>query len=138
VPQRHRSDQDGKVLGEEALMQRRDKENLPRFRESVRSLISQYLPAGGSIDSELEQLAEKWNPLFDTLNRRNLVDDVNALVRDFVRPVRGSLQMKPPDSERIQALAKQLSTSKSLAKITKKEPLRRYIELYILKSLDQV
>ena len=86
----------------------------------------------------IECLAEKWNPLFDSDGRKNLVEDVNALVRDFLRPIRASFQRNPPDSKRIEVLAEQLSMSGTLAEITKKGPLKRYIELYILRCLNEV
>ncbi|MGO9410284.1 MAG: hypothetical protein ACLQCB_05970 [Spirochaetia bacterium] len=75
--------------------------------------------------------------LFDTQGKHNLVEDVNALVRDYMRPLRHSFQMKPPDMNRLHALAEQLSASKGLMRITKKSPLIRYLEMFMLKSLDQ-
>ena len=90
------------------------------------------------MDVTLARLSDEWNPLFDSKARHNLVEDVNALVRDFMRPIRASLQAKPPDGQRVNDLAEQLSTSKSLARISKKEPLRRYLQLYILKCLGEV
>ena len=42
----------------------------------------------------------------------------------------------PPDLERIKSLAAQLVDAKSLTKIKKKEPLQRYIELYMVKCLE--
>src|SRR5271157_4332076 len=105
-----------------------EKEDLLRYRKSVQLLVSQYVPKGQSLDRMLESLAEKWNPLFDTQMKRNLVEDVNALVRDYIRPIRRSFFVKPPDSNRMHDLAEQLSASKSLAKIRKKEALLRYIE----------
>jgi|SRR5208282_5289254 len=112
-----------------------DKEDLLRYRKSVQLLVSQYVPKGQSLDLRLEDLAEKWNPLFDTQMKRNLVEDVNALVRDYIRPIKRSFFVKPPDTNRIHDLAEQLSASKSLAKIKKKETLVRYIELYAVKCL---
>ncbi len=113
-----------------------EKEKFLRFRESLQSLIPRYVPEGRSLNDLLEELADKWNPLFDTTQRKNLVEDVNALVRDFLRPIRRSLLLKPPDAERVHALAEQLSGSKSLAKIAKKDHLLRYLELYVVKCLD--
>ncbi|MGA2765378.1 MAG: hypothetical protein ABSG17_18680 [Spirochaetia bacterium] len=114
----------------------RDKEDLLRYRKSVQLLISQYVPKGKSLDSILEDLAEKWNPLFDTQQKRDLVEDVNALVRDYIRPIKRNFFVKPPDTDRIHALAEQLSASKSLSKIKKKEALVRYFELYMVTCLD--
>ena len=113
-----------------------DKEHLVRYRKSVQSLVPQYVPAGRSLDGLLEELAEKWNPLFDPQQRQDLVEDVNALVRDFIRPLRKSFLVKPPDPSRIRGLAEQLSGSRSLTKISKKDSLLRYLELYVVRCLD--
>jgi hypothetical protein len=113
-----------------------DKEHLVRFKKSVQSLVPQYVPTGKSLDGLLDELAEKWNPLYDSQQRQNLVEDVNALVRDFIRPLRRSFLQNPPDTGRIRGLAEQLSGSKSLAKIAKKDPLLRYLELYVVRCLD--
>ncbi len=113
-----------------------EKEKLLRFRETLQSLIPQYVSAGKSVKETLAELADAWNPLFGTTQRKNLVEDVNALVRDFLRPIRRSLLANPPDAARIHALAEQLSVSKGLAKIARKDSLLRYLELYIVKCLD--
>ena len=120
----------------DVTMAGRDKEDLLGYRKSVQLLISQYVPKGKSLDIMLEDLAEKWNPLFDTQQKRDLVEDVNALVRDYIRPIKRTFLVKPPDTNRIHALAEQLSASKSLSKIKKKEALVRYIELYMVTCLD--
>jgi hypothetical protein len=112
------------------------RDSLLRYKQSVQSLTAQYVPRGKTIDATLEELAEKWNPLYATEQKRNLVEDVNALVRDFLRPVRKSFLVRPPDLKRIHALAEQLSTSKSLAKIKKRDLLMRYLELYMIRCLQ--
>jgi hypothetical protein len=112
-----------------------DKNFLP-YRKAIRSLIAQSVPSGKSLDGMLEEPAERWNPLFDTQGKLNLVEDVNALVRDYIRPLQRSFQIKPPDMNRLHTLAEQLSASKGLMKITKKDSLIRYLELFMLRSLD--
>ncbi len=102
----------------------------------IQELISQYVPEGTTTDETLDELAEKWNPLFASEQKQNLVEDVNALVRDFLRPIRRSLTERVPDVTRIHALAEQLSTSKCLAQIKKRNILTRYIELYMIRCLQ--
>ena len=63
---------------------------------SIQALVSQYLPEGKSIDAELRELAEKWNPLLATEQKKDLVEDVNSLVRDFLRPIRRSFVTRRP------------------------------------------
>ncbi len=123
-------------VAEEAAPKASNRDNLLRYRRNVQSLVSQYVPKGSTIDATLADLAEKWNPLYASAQKRNLVEDVNALVRDFLRPVRRSFLVRPPDLKRIHALAEQLSTSKSLAQIKKRDVLMRYIELYMVRCLQ--
>jgi hypothetical protein len=110
-------------------------QELERFRRALRTLISQYVPPGASVSRTLEELADRWNPLIEPGQKGDLVKDVNALARDFLRPVRRSLLAQPPDQRRITALAEQLAASKSLAKIIDREPLLRYLSLYMLQTL---
>jgi hypothetical protein len=110
--------------------------SLLKYQRSIQSLVSTYVPAGSTIDATLDQLAEKWNPLYAAAQKQNLVEDVNSLVRDFLRPVRRSFLIQPPDLKRVHALAEQLSSSKSLAKIKKRDVLMRYIELYMIRCLQ--
>jgi hypothetical protein len=125
-----------KTAAADAPPDAQNKENLLRFRRSVMSLIAHYVPAGRTIDGTLAELAEKWNPLYASEQKRNLVEDVNALVRDFLRPIRRSFLVRPPDLKRIHALAEQLSGSKSLVQIKKRDLLMRYIELYMIRCLQ--
>lgn len=113
-----------------------DKESLLRLRKTVRALISEHVSDGRTVDQVLAGLAEKWNPLYDSIGKQNLVQGVNDLVRDFIRPIRASFQRNPPDAKRVKALAEQLSVSRSLGKIAKRESLKHYLELYILKCLS--
>src|SRR5271157_2948346 len=121
---------------EEEAPKTANRENLLRYRRNVQSLVSQYVPKGSTIDATLADLAEKWNPLYASAQKKNLVEDVNSLVRDFLRPIRRSFLVRPPDLKRIHALAEQLSTSKSLAQIKKRDFLMRYIELYMVRCLQ--
>jgi hypothetical protein len=122
--------------GEDKAKKAADRENLQRYKRSVQSLMAQYVPKGGTIDGTLAELAERWNPLYDAAQKKNLVEDVNALVRDFLRPIRRSFIVRPPDMKRIHSLAEQLSLSKSLSQIKKRDVLMRYIELYMIRCLQ--
>jgi hypothetical protein len=130
------ADVEAAASGSAAAKSGSNRENLLRYRRAIQSLVSQYVPAGRTIDGTLAELTEKWNPLLAADQKRNLVQDVNALVRDFLRPIRRSFLVRPPDLKRIHALAEQLSASKSLEKIKKKDPLKRYLELYMIRCLE--
>jgi hypothetical protein len=106
------------------------------YQRAVQGLRAQYVPAGRTIDQTLAELAEKWNPLYAPEQKSHLVEDVNALVRDYLRPVRRTFHVSPPTSQRIHALAEKLSESTALVKIKKRDVLERYLELYMIKCLE--
>jgi hypothetical protein len=106
------------------------------YQRAVQALRSQYVPAGKTIDGTLAELAEKWNPLYAQEQKRHLVEDVNSLVRDYLRPIKRTFRMSPPTLQRIHALAEKLSESRNLEKIKKRDILMRYIELYMIKCLE--
>jgi hypothetical protein len=112
-----------------------DKQVIQRYQKTIRDLMAVYVPAGKKTESVLADLIDKWNPLLEPGPKEDLVHDVNALVQDFVRPIRRNFILKPPDLKRVKSLAEQLSASKSLGKIRKREPLMRYLELYVLQTL---
>ena len=107
-----------------------------RFQRAVRALLVSRLPPGGKLAQTLEGLAERWNPLVDPVEKQNLVNDINALARDFIRPLRRSLLAHPPDEGRVITLAEELAATRNLAKINRRESLVRYLTLYILKILS--
>ncbi len=107
-----------------------------RFKRAIAALRDQAVPEGQSLEGALSELAAKWNPLFAEPQKKNLVEDVNALARDFLRSLRRGFLASPPTMQRLRELADRLATSRNLDKIKKKEPLTRYLELYFIKSLQ--
>jgi hypothetical protein len=112
------------------------KDSFASYRKAIAGLRARALPAGTSLSGALEALAEKWNPLYAPEQKANLVEDVNALARDFLRSLRKGFLASPPSLERLRELAKQLAAGRNLEQIRKKEPLERYLELYFIKILD--
>ena len=67
------------------------KDSLASYRKAIAGLKARAVPAGKSLPAALDELAEKWNPLYAEGPKANLVEDVNALARDFLaRCARGS------------------------------------------------
>ena len=107
-----------------------------RMKKAVQVLKKEFLDGDKSLNRTLSQLAERWNPLLDPKAKKNLIEDVNALIRDFLRKLKKSFQLNPPDVPRVQTLAEDLSRNKNLKAIKRKDDLVQYIELYIIKCLD--
>ena len=109
----------------------------PDVKRAAQRLQEEYLSPGGNVDTTLEELAERWNPLLDPVAQQNLVEDVNSLVRDFIRKRKTVFRSSPPTRARVQQMAAQLAQNSALAEIKRKEPLRRYLELYMLRILGK-
>ncbi len=108
------------------------------YQKAINKLKTHFIEDGTTINVKLEELAEKWNPLFDPTSKENLIEDVNSLIRDFLRSVKKSFKKQPPDKSRIRNLAKELVLIKVLSSIKKKEYLTQYIEVYMIKYLSKM
>jgi hypothetical protein len=112
------------------------KDSLAGYRKAIAGLRARAVPAGKSLPATLEELAEKWNPLYAEEQKANLVEDVNALARDFLRSLRRGFLVSPPSLERLLLayLLQVLAPGELLRQLP--EPLERYLEIYFIKCLD--
>ena len=108
-----------------------------RYKEEIDALIYHFL-GSGDIQKEMAALISLWNPLLDPQSKQNLVEDVNSLVRDFLRAKKYRTRLKAPTIGQVDQLAKELSDSRNLEAIRDKTHLREYITLYMLKVLHKV
>jgi len=93
------------------------------------------LPSGYTVDRYLGETQDRWNRLINPDAKKNLTEDVNSLIRDYLRRTIRSLRSAPFTEERIAALADTLVETPILQKLPAKESLRIYIQLYITKLL---
>ena len=107
------------------------------FRRQVYRLKEQFVGKGVSVETRLAELSEKWNPLYDPKAKADLVEDVNCLVRDYLRSLKRGLLISPPDAARIHNMSALLVQNKALEKIPKKDILEKYLEIYIIHLLQQ-
>jgi hypothetical protein len=110
---------------------------LQQYRKAVHALKVAYVGEDGNLISDMDALTEQWNPLYDDQSKANLVEDVNSMVRDFMRRLKRGFSISPPDQKRIRDLAEKVAKSESLKEIKRKEPLTRYIELYMIEQLGR-
>ncbi len=111
------------------------REQLQKYREMVHSLKVQYVGEGGTLKDEAHSLTDIWNPLMDGKARDDLIEDVNSMIRDYLRGMRKGFSVKPPDKQRIRDIAEHLGENSAFEKIKKKDPFIRYIEIYIVQQL---
>jgi len=113
------------------------RKQLAAYRKAISSLKEQFVGSDRTVADSLSQLIDKWNPLYDPQARKNLVEDVNSMVRDYLRNIRRTFRVNPPDAERIRTLAEKLAANKSFNRIKRKDYFTRYIEIYMIKLLAE-
>jgi hypothetical protein len=59
------------------------------------------------------------------------------MVRDYLRNIRRTFRITPPDATRIRSLAEKLAANKSFARIKRKDYFTRYLEIYMIKLLGE-
>ncbi|MDR1788427.1 MAG: hypothetical protein LBR16_08285 [Treponema sp.] len=104
----------------------------------IRALAHLLVPEGKTLDSYLDELKNGWVQLTNRESRETIVSDVNTIVRNKVRELRRERKGRPLSHEELTEVADNLVTwDAALRKVNgKKEVLKKYIELYILKLLQ--
>ena len=108
------------------------------LRASAQFAETQLVPASSSIDRELESYVHEWNQLIDKTARDNLVEDVNSLIRDYMRKVLRTLKSDGFTVDRIQNLADTLVKTPSMQKIKNHDALFMYVQLYMIKLVKSI
>lgn len=113
------------------------KAQLAAYRKALTGLKEHFVGKDATVEEKLADLSKKWNPLYEARAKQNLVEDVNSMIRDYLRSLKKGFKTQPPDVQRIQELAKILTQNKSFNKIKKKEYFLRYTEIYMIKLLSE-
>ncbi|MFP4550402.1 MAG: hypothetical protein ACLFNT_06325, partial [Spirochaetales bacterium] len=110
---------------------------LARFKDTVRQLQNEYVSPGSTPEKTLASLAERWNPLIDETAKRNLIEDVNSLARDFLRRMKVSFRLIPPTRNRVEEWADRLCQNDAFHQIRRTQDLKEYLKLYMLTRLGK-
>ena len=109
-----------------------------KLRNSALEAESQLIPAGSSLDLYLDKLAVRWTKLLNKQAMRNLVEDVNTLVRDKLRHMLHFQKITNVKGNTLDMIANSIvQTSPELHKISEQETLTLYIKLYVIKLLTE-
>jgi hypothetical protein len=105
-------------------------------RAHIETLVKSLIPEGKSLDSELDELAEKWNHLFNKSAREKLRENVNSIISSNLKFVLKTLKFGVLTVSILEDIAGSLIMSNSVLKsIHDKKLLQRYVTLYMLKLL---
>ncbi len=112
------------------------KQRILQLRAQAKTLESEFLPRGSLLQPTMEGMIERWNTQIDPVSKQHLTEDVNSLARDFLRRSRITSKAKLPNAEDIRAYAQKIWESDSLMQIRNRKDLLRYLELYLVFTLE--
>ena len=105
---------------------------------AAKALEDKIIPQGSTLDRELHSYEHQWNMLINKKLAADLTEDVNSLIRDYMRKTLRSIQGSSFTDERVRGLAETLAKTPSLQKIKDQEELTMYIQLYIIKLVKNL
>lgn len=123
-------------LEEEDATHSQKKSRADILSSKAKSLSADFIPEGSSLDRELNYLEKQWNKRISKEAYNMLVEDVNALIRDYTRRVLRTLSESTLTKERIISLADSLVTTPNMQKIGNEKALREYVSLYMLRLIS--
>lgn len=109
-----------------------------RVAAAAQEISDQLVPEGSTIDRELDSYHAVWNKMITKEARYQLTEDVNALIRDYMRKVVKTISASTFNQERVQSLARTLVKTPNMQKIKEEDALYMYTQLYILRLLMNV
>jgi hypothetical protein len=109
------------------------------FINSVREIETQMVPIDRDIDNYLKELRNHWGRLLDQKAQPNLVEDVNALVRDNLRQALRVWKKQRLNQVVLQDLAQGIiNGTPTLRNIHNRDALFLYMQIYMVKVLKTV
>lgn len=108
------------------------------LREAARNLEEELVPSSSTLDRELRSYEHQWNKLIGKVTHNNLTEDVNSLIKDYLRKVLRTLKAEGFTLQRIQSLAESLADTPGMKKIGEPEALTMYIQLYMVKLIKNI
>lgn len=108
------------------------------LRDAAREAEENIVPSSSTLDRELDSYEHMWNKLIGKETHKNLTEDVNSLIRDYIRKVLRTIKTDNFNQKRIESLAESLVKTPSLQKIGEHDALQMYIQLYIIKLVKNI
>jgi len=107
------------------------------FSEAARKAEHRLLPQGYKLEEYLQTLIGRWNNLLDPVAKANLTEDINSLVRDYLRGVLRTMKPSGFTADRLEMMSSNLSDTPNLLKIRNHKALQEYMKLYMVKMLKR-
>jgi len=107
------------------------------FKIAAAAIEKILVPPDSSLDSELTSYLNEWNHLLDKEAKKNLTEDVNSLIRDYLRKILRTSSPGSFSAERVNELAETLVKTPALQKINDHVNLHMYVQLYMLRLIKK-
>ena len=108
------------------------------LREAARIAEQSLVPQTSTLDRELEAYRRQWNHLLGKIENQNLTEDVNSLIRDYLRKCMRTFKTSSLTIDRIKSIAETLVKAPGMQKIKESDALNMYIQLYLIKLIKNV
>jgi hypothetical protein len=112
-----------------------DRQN--ELKDAALRVEKSVVPPNVSLDDYLVDLESKWNTLINLESKRDLTEDVNSLIRDYLRGVIRTMRGSTFSLERLQSLAETLIGSPALLRIKNTGALRSYVIAYMIRLVKK-
>jgi len=99
---------------------------------AAKKVESNIVPEGSTIERELNSYKKQWNRMLTKQAYLNLTEDVNSLIRDYMRKILRTISGQSFTIDRIQDLAETLCKTPNMQKITDQDSLYVYVQLYMI------
>jgi hypothetical protein len=115
------------------------REHSREFISSIREMETAMVPIDKDIDEYLAELQNHWGRLLDPRAQQNLVEDVNALVRDNLRRSVRVWKRQRLSTANLQDLAQGiLNGTPSLRSLNSRDAILLYMQIYMVKLLKTI
>lgn len=108
------------------------------LREAARLAEQSLVPSSSTLNRELDSYEHQWNKILGKETHKNLTEDVNSLIRDYIRKVLRTIKSDGFTPERIASLAESLVKTPGLSKIGEHDALLMYVQLYMIKLVKNI
>ncbi len=107
------------------------------IKESAEDILKILIPEGLTMEAALKKNLDSWNQNLNKNARDNLTEDVNSLIRDYLRKIQRNLKASTFTVERVRELAAVLVSRPNFIDISDKDALQKYTELYLLSLINK-
>ena len=108
------------------------------LKNAAEEIEKKLVPEGSSLEEELKTNLHGWNKMLNKQSREHLTEDVNSLIRDYMRKVLRTIRSSNFTAERIQELSQTLINTPSLQKIRDRKELDTYVQLFMIQLVKNI